>query len=119
MTPSFLKLTILSLLSLGIATTLTTAFPPKAIAFSVCGLRPEAAAFKTKSYLITICLGEASYQLMLTYHDGTGYKRVPVQREGKRFRGTDGQQNYIIDRQQFVIGTDGKEPIRERVLTSR
>ena len=119
MTHSFLKLTTLSLLALGIATILPTTFPSKAIAYSVCGLRPEAAAFKTKSYLITICLGEASYQLILMYHDGTGYKRVPVQREGSKFRGTDGQQNYIIDRQQFVIGTDGKEPIRERVLTSR
>ncbi|WP_013334377.1 hypothetical protein [Gloeothece verrucosa] len=91
----------------------------KVEAHSVCGLKKETAAFKTKSYLVTICPGEASFQLILTYHDGTGYKRIPVQQEGRRFRGSDGKNNYIIDRQVFVIGTDGKQPIREVVLESR
>lgn len=119
MTHAFLKLTTIGLVSLGIAASITTRLSLKAIAYSVCGLQQEVASYKTKNYLITICPGEASFQLILIYHDGTGYQRIPVQKEGKGFRGTDGQQNYIIDRQQFIIGTDGKEPIRERVLSSR
>ncbi|MBR8826290.1 MAG: hypothetical protein DSM107014_00045 [Gomphosphaeria aponina SAG 52.96 = DSM 107014] len=91
----------------------------KATAFSVCGLQGEEAYFKTDSYLITICLGEASYQMIITYHDGTGYQRIPAQREGALFRGSDSQHNYIIDSNTFVIGTDGEPPIRERVIKSQ
>jgi hypothetical protein len=90
-----------------------------AIAYSVCGTKREAAAFKTKSYLITICPGEASFQLILTYHNGTGYKRIPVQKEGNKYRGSDGKNNYIIDRNQLIIGTDGEDPIREAVIEAK
>lgn len=88
-------------------------------AYSVCGLKAEEASFKTNSYLITICLGEASYQMIMTYHDGTGYKRIPVQQEGNKFRGSDDQHNYIIDSRQLIIGTDGEDPIREQVIESK
>lgn len=94
-------------------------FNQKATAFSVCGVQREEAYFKTKSYLITICRGEASFQLILTYHDGTGYKRIPVQKEGKKFRGSDNKNNFIIDSKQFIIGTDGEQPIREKVIQSK
>jgi hypothetical protein len=90
-----------------------------AIAYSVCGTKREAATFKTKSYLITICPGEASFQLILTYHDGTGYKRIPVQKEGNKYRGSDGKNNYIIDQNQLIIGTDGEDPIREAVIEAK
>ncbi len=91
----------------------------KASAYSVCGLRTQIASFKTNSYLITICPGEASFQLILTYHDGTGYTKIPVEQDGKRYRGSDGKRNYIIDPQQFVIGIDGEQPFRESVIESR
>jgi hypothetical protein len=113
--PSFGKLTAI-VLSLAIATTLLTDRNTKAIAYSVCGTKREMASFKTESYLITICPGEASLQLILTYHDGTGYKRIPVQEEGQKYRGSDGNQNYIIDKKQLIIGTDGEEPVRESVI---
>jgi hypothetical protein len=107
------------LLFLTITITFEVNSPSSAIAYSVCGTKREAASFKTKSYLITICPGEASFQLILTYHDGTGYKRIPVQKEGKKYRGSDGKNNYIIDRNQLIIGTDGEEPIREAVVEAK
>lgn len=88
-------------------------------AYGVCGLEAEAASFRTKSYLITICLGEASYQMAITYPDGTGYKLIPVQKEGNKFRGADEQHNYMIDSRQLIIGTDGENPIREQVIESK
>lgn len=110
-------LTLTSLLFSG-AALLPVSIPP-VNAHSVCGLKAEEASFRTKSYLITICLGEASYQMVITYHDGTGYKRIPVQKEGNKFRGSDEQHNYIIDSRQLIIGTDGKDPIREQVIRSK
>ncbi|MEB3310487.1 MAG: hypothetical protein VKJ02_09655 [Snowella sp.] len=89
-----------------------------AIAHSVCGLQPAYALFRTKSYLVTICLGEATFQLIMTYLDGTGYRKVPVEKEGQRFRGSDGKNNFIIDSRHFIIGTDGEPPIREAVIQS-
>ena len=109
-------ITIVSLLLSG-SFSLTLMKPAQA--YSVCGIKGEEASFKTQTYLVTICLGEASYQMIITYPDGTGYKKIPVQREGAKFRGTDGQHNYIIDQQTFVIGTDGEPPIRERVIESQ
>ncbi|TVQ41784.1 MAG: hypothetical protein EA365_16840 [Gloeocapsa sp. DLM2.Bin57] len=90
-------------------------------AFSVCGLRPPEASFKTESRLVTICIGEASFQMVITFHDGTGYEIFPViEREGNTFRASsqDGIRNFIIDDSTFVIGTDGEMPIREKVLES-
>jgi hypothetical protein len=107
------------ILFLTIAITVEVNSPSSAIAHSVCGITREAASFKTKSYLITICPGEASFQLILTYHDGTGYKRIPVQKEGNKYRGSDGKNNYIVDRNQLIIGTDGEEPIREVIIESK
>lgn len=104
-------LKLIKLLSLGLAF-----FSLPAGAFSVCGLAPEEASFKTENHLITICLGEASFQMVITYHDGTGYRIIPVEREGNLFRGTNGQNNFIIDENTFVIGTDGEPPIRESVI---
>jgi hypothetical protein len=113
-----MKLTkIVTILLSGAIALFPATHPAKA--HSVCGLKPEEASFRTQSYLITICLGEASFQMILTYHDGTGYKRIPVQQEGDKFRGSDGQHNYIIDSRNLVIGTDGKDPIRERVTQSK
>ncbi len=109
----------LAVLSLTFTTPLLGDINTKASAFSVCGLRREEATFRTKSYLVTICRGEASFQLIMTYHDGTGYRRVPVVQEGRKFRGSEGGNNFIIDRNTFVIGTDGKEPIRESVTQSK
>ncbi|WP_144052148.1 hypothetical protein [Gloeocapsa sp. PCC 73106] len=105
------------LLGLGIA--LVPFYHQPVEAFSVCGLSPEEASFKTENRLVTICLGEASLQMVITFHDGTGYQIIPVQREGNLFRGTDGAQNFIIDENTFVIGTDGEPPIRERVTEHR
>jgi len=104
---------------LGLAIALFPLYPHhSANAFSVCGLSREEASFKTESRLVTICIGEASFQMIITFHDGTGYQKIPVDREGDLFRGTDGTHNYIIDGTTFVIGTDGEPPIRERVLES-
>ena len=90
-----------------------------ALGHSVCGLRNTVASFRTAKRLITICPGEASYQMILTFPDGTGYQKIPVERRGKRFNGSDGRHNYVIDKQTFVIGTDGKPPIRQAVTQSR
>lgn len=89
-------------------------------AFSVCGLREAEASFKTESRLVTICPGEASFQMVITFHDGTGYEIFPViERDGNTFRATsDGIRNFIIDDTTFIIGTDGEIPIREKVLES-
>jgi len=85
-------------------------------AYSVCGLKREEASFKTKSYLITICPGEASYQMIITYPDGTGYKRISAQKEGNKYRGSTQDHNYIIDPKQLIIGTDGQDPLKEKVV---
>ena len=59
---SFTK-AIITLLVMTSTTVLGTNFSQKASAFSVCGLTREYASFKTKSYLITVCVGEASFQM--------------------------------------------------------
>jgi hypothetical protein len=102
----------------ALALALTPFYYQSAQAFSVCGLREPEATFKTESRLITICIGEASFQMVITFHDGTGYQIIPVDQEGNLFRGTDGTHNYIIDENTFVLGTDGEPPIRERVIES-
>lgn len=107
----------------GLGLVSTTLFMPQfhqsAIAFSVCGINREEASFKTKSYLITICRGEATFQMVMTYWDGTGYRKIPVQKEGRKFRGSDGKNNFIIDSRQLIIGTDGEQPVRESVIQSK
>ena len=90
-----------------------------ATAFSVCGLETPQATFKTTGRLVTICRGEASFQMIMTFYDGTGYQRIPVEREKDLFRGTDGKHNYIINKRELIIGTDGQPPQRERVLQAR
>ncbi len=115
---SFTK-AIITLLVMTSTTVLGTNFSQKASAFSVCGLTREYASFKTKSYLITVCVGEASFQMIKMYHDGTGYQRITVQKEGKIFRGSDDQHNYILDSRQLLIGTDGEPPVIERVIQSK
>ena len=112
---SFTK-TIITVLVMASTTVLATNLSQRADAFSVCGLSREHASFKTKSYLITICSGEASLQMVKIYHDGTGYQRIPVQKEGKKFRGSDDQHNYILDSKQLLIGTDGEQPVIEKVI---
>lgn len=102
--------------SLTMAIASITVAPISSLAFSVCGLQEPEATYRTETRLITICIGEASFQLIMTYLDGTGYTRIPVIQEGDLFRGSDGQHNYIIDNNTFVIGTDGEPPIRERVI---
>lgn len=104
-------------LSLNVAFPLSFASP--AGAFSVCGLEKPEATFKTTGRLVTICRGEASFQMIMTFYDGTGYQRIPVEREKDLFRGTDGRHNYIINKRELIIGTDGKPPQRERVLQAR
>jgi len=115
---SFTK-AIITLLVMVRATVLTNNFAQRASAFSVCGLSREHASFKTKSYLITICSGEASLQMVKTFWDGTGYQRIPVQREGRLFRGSDDRHNYILDSRQLLIGTDGEKPVIEKVIQRR
>lgn len=112
---SFLKRGMI-ILSLGFLTSFIPDGNSRAWGYSVCGMKGEIASFKTRSYLITICPGEASLHLILMYHDGTGYKRIPVEESGDKFRGSDGKNNFIIDRRQLVIGTDGEVPIRESVI---
>lgn len=107
---------IISFLLVTSTTFIVSNFNQNASAFSVCGLSRQHASFKTKSYLITICSGEASLQMVKIFHDGTGYQRIPVQKEGRRFRGSDAQHNYILDSKQLLIGTDGEKPVIERVL---
>lgn len=105
----------------ALAFALSPLYYQPAQAYSVCGLRPPEASFKTESRLVTICIGEASFQMVITFHDGTGYEIFPViERDGNMFRATsqDGMRNFIIDSSTFVIGTDGELPIRERVLES-
>jgi len=99
--------------------TLYFLWSPPVKAYSVCGLKKEAASFQTKSYLITICPGEASYQMIIIYPDGTGYKRIPVQKEDNKFKGSDEQHNYIIDNKKLIIGTDGQDPVKEKVIKFR
>jgi hypothetical protein len=110
---------IITLLVMASTTVLTTSFSQRASAFSVCGLSREHASFKTKSYLITICSGEASLQMIKTFWDGTGYQRIPVQKEGRLFRGSDDRHNYILDSRQLLIGTDGEKPVIEKVIQRR
>jgi hypothetical protein len=108
---------IIPLLVIASTTVLMTTFNQKASASSsVCGLTREYAFFKTKNYLITICVGEASFQMIKLFHDGTGYQRIPVQKEGNKFRGSDDKHNYILDSKQLLIGTDGKPPVIEKVI---
>lgn len=108
---------IITLLVMASTAILMTNFSQKASASSsVCGLSRREAFFKTKSYLITICVGEASLQMIKLFHDGTGYQRIPVQKEGNKFRGSDDKHNYILDSRQLLIGTDGKPPVIERVI---
>lgn len=108
---------IITLLVMTSTAVLGTSFAQKASAStSVCGLSREYAFFKTKNYLITICVGEASFQMIKLFHDGTGYKRIPVQKEGNKFIGSDDKHNYILDSRQLLIGTDGEPPVIERVI---
>lgn len=106
---------------LGFLASVFTAIPDKSVmAHSVCGLRNEVASFRTSTYLITICPGEASLQMVLTFPDGTGYQILPAERDGNRFRGSsDGKRNYIVDRQTLIIGTDGEPPVRQKVTRAR
>ena len=113
------KTTVKTLMGLGIALGLGFGVPSASLAFSVCGLEQPQATFKTTKRLISICRGEASFQMVITFYDGTGYQRIPVQREKNQFRGTDGQHNYIVNNREFIIGTDGEPPQREKVLQSR
>lgn len=115
---SFTK-AIITVLVMASTTVLTSSFSQRASAFSVCGLSREHASFKTKSYLITICSGEASLQMVKTFWDGTGYQRIPVQKEGRLFRGSDDRHNYILDSRQLLIGTDGEKPVIEKVIQRR
>jgi hypothetical protein len=86
---SFTK-AIITLFVMASTTVLGTNLNQKASAStSVCGLSREYAFFKTKNYLITICVGEASFQMIKLFHDGTGYQRIPVQKEGNKFIGSD------------------------------
>jgi hypothetical protein len=108
---------IITLLVMTSTAVLGTSFAQKASAStSVCGLTREYAFFKTKNYLITICVGEASFQMIKLFHDGTGYQRIPVQKEGNKFIGSDDKHNYILDSRQLLIGTDGEPPVIERVI---
>ncbi len=115
---AFVKSCLLTLGFIGAAGLMSPLSQP-AIAFSVCGINREEASFKTKSYLVTICRGEASFQMVMTYWDGTGYRKIPVQKEGRKFRGSDGKNNFIIDSKQLIIGTDGEQPVRENVIQSK
>lgn len=112
---------ILTLFSgISITTSLLWALPvQKAFAYSVCGLQAEEASFRTENHLITICSGEASYQMIMTYLDGTGYKRMPAEQRENSFSASDGQHNYIIDSSKLTIGTDGETPQREAVVESK
>ncbi|MEA5571943.1 hypothetical protein [Calothrix sp. UHCC 0171] len=92
---------------------------PEAKAASVCGEKTPEAKFRTTGHLVTICPGEASFQMVITYHDGSGYIRVPANREGGKFSGSDGKHNYIIDSRKFIIGTDGEQPKTENVTNSQ
>ncbi len=105
--------------ALSFLATIFTGIPTNVLAHSVCGLKSEVASFRTSTYLITVCPGEASYQMILMFPDGTGYQKIPTQRQGNRFNGSDGKHNYIIDRQTFIIGTDGEPPIRQAVTRAR
>ena len=108
---------IITLLVMTSTAVLETSFAQKASAStSVCGLSREYAFFKTKNYLITICVGEASFQMIKLFHDGTGYQRIPVQKEGNKFIGSDDKHNYILDSRQLLIGTDGEPPVIEKVI---
>ncbi|OKH38019.1 hypothetical protein NIES2101_36260 [Calothrix sp. HK-06] len=91
---------------------------PETKAASVCGEQTPEAKFKTPKHLVTICPGEANFQMVITYYDGSGYTRVPATREGNKYSGTNGQRNYIIDSRKFIIGTDGEQPITENVISS-
>lgn len=95
---------------------LAGAITPEAKAYGVCGLEQEAASFKTTKRLVTICYGEASLQMVITYYNGTGYVKVSATREGDKFSGSNSQNNYIIDSKRFILGTDGEKPIRENVI---
>jgi hypothetical protein len=109
----------LTVIALGISVSVLLGRSSPVAAFSVCGLARPEATFKTTGRLVTICRGEASFQMIMTFYDGTGYQRIPVEREKGLFRGTDGTHNYIINKRELIIGTDGKPPQRERVLQAR
>ncbi|MFM7191225.1 MAG: hypothetical protein ACKOX2_10460, partial [Microcystaceae cyanobacterium] len=56
----------------AIALSLNVAFPlsftSPVTAFSVCGLEKPQATFKTTGRLVTICRGEASFQMIMTFY---------------------------------------------------
>ncbi len=113
------KTMLKTLVGLGITLGIGLSFPVVASAFSVCGLQKPQATFKTTRRLITICRGEASFQMIMTYYDGTGYQIIPVQREKNLYRGTDGINNFIVNNREFIIGSDGEPPQRERVIQAK
>jgi hypothetical protein len=93
---------------------LTTMLPAQA--YSVCGLSKSQASFRTKNHLITICSGEASFQMIMTYIDGTGYEKIPVERSQNKYQGSWEDTDYKIDSKFLVIKSKREAPITEKVL---
>ncbi len=83
---------------------------------TTCGSMQEEAYYRTKNHQINICLGEASYQMIVSNFDGTKRDKMPATKRGNRFDGSNKYHNYSVTPRAFQIGTDGEPPVREKVI---
>lgn len=81
-----------------------------------CGSMQEEAYYRTENYQINICLGEASYQMIVSNFDGTERQKMPATRREDRFDASNQYHNYSVTPRGFQIGTDGEPPVREKVI---
>ncbi|MGK7921085.1 MAG: hypothetical protein AB4080_13870 [Trichodesmium sp.] len=81
-----------------------------------CGSMQEEAYYRTENHHINICLGEASYQMIVSNFDGTERSKMPATKRGDRFDGSNKYHNYSVTPRGFQIGTDGEPPVREKVI---
>ncbi|MGB3510100.1 MAG: hypothetical protein WBA93_12855 [Microcoleaceae cyanobacterium] len=81
-----------------------------------CGSMQEEAYYRTENHQINICLGEASFQMIVSNFDGTERYKMPATKRGNRFDGSNQYHNYSISPRRFQIGTDGEPPVREKVI---
>ncbi len=85
-----------------------------------CGRFRQEAYFRTEFHFVNICLGEASYVMVVTDNDGLGRVRVPVQKKGDRFEGISEQRTfYSIDPRVLIMTFPNQRPIKERVTYSK
>ena len=81
-----------------------------------CGSMQEEAYYRTENHHINICLGEASFQMIVSNFDATKRDKMPATKRGDRFDASNQYHNYSVTPKMFQIGTDGEPPVREKVI---